>query len=80
VNFHNERIEEVRIVLGGVAPIPWRVKNAEGILQGARLTEGIVARAAKEDLSDARPLRDNQYKVLLAKSLIEKALLTFLPH
>ena len=80
VNFHNARLEEVRIVLGGVAPIPWRVKNAEGILQGARLTEGIVSRAAKEALSDARPLRDNKYKVLLAKSLIEKALFTFLPH
>ena len=80
VNFHNERPEEVRIVLGGVAPIPWRVKKAEDILQGEMLTEDIVARGAQEVLSDARPLRDNNYKVLLAKALIGKALLSFQPR
>ncbi len=80
VNYRDKRFEEVRIVLGGVAPIPWRAKRAEAILKGAGLTKDTAAKAATEALSDARPLRDNKYKVLLAQSLIEKALLALQPH
>lgn len=80
IKINNEQLQEVRIALGGVAPIPWRVKGAEDILQGQRLTGDIIARAAEEALPDARPLRDNAYKVPLAKGLIKKALVTFQPR
>ena len=80
IKINDERQQEVRIALGGVAPIPWRVKGAEDILQGQRLTGDIIDRAAKEALSGARPLRDNAYKVPLAKGLIKKALATLQPR
>jgi hypothetical protein len=51
-------IKEARIILGGVAPIPWRVRDAENILQGRKLTKDNVAEAADAGLRDARPLRD----------------------
>ncbi len=78
IKVDKDELQEVRIVLGGVAPIPWRVKDAEDILQGQRLTEDIVARAAEGALADARPLRDNGYKIPLAKGLIRKALVALL--
>jgi xanthine dehydrogenase YagS FAD-binding subunit len=78
IKVDKDELQEVRIVLGGVAPIPWRVKDAEDILQGQRLTEDIIARAAEGALADARPLRDNGYKIPLAKGLIRKALVALL--
>jgi xanthine dehydrogenase YagS FAD-binding subunit len=67
-------VKEGRIVLGGVAPVPWRSKEAEQVLGGQKLTEGTISRAAEAALAGARPLRDNKYKVPVAKGLIQKAL------
>jgi xanthine dehydrogenase YagS FAD-binding subunit len=63
-------VREVRIALGGVAHRPWRATKAEDALRGAPATvESIVAAAAAE-LAEAVPLRDNAYKVELARNLI----------
>jgi xanthine dehydrogenase YagS FAD-binding subunit len=69
-----DRVAEGRMVLGGVAPIPWRAKEAEEILRGERLSEDLVQRAAKAAVSGVRPMRDNAYKVQLVQSLVRKAL------
>lgn len=68
------QIEAARLVLGGVAPVPWRVAAAEQELVGAEAGEGLFARAAEVALADAEPLHHNAYKVPLAKSLIRRAL------
>jgi xanthine dehydrogenase YagS FAD-binding subunit len=61
---------ETRIALGGVAHKPWRAHRAEELLQrGASPQE-----AADGELGEARPLRDNAYKVRIAHSLIVRAL------
>jgi xanthine dehydrogenase YagS FAD-binding subunit len=67
-------VKEGRIVLGGVAPFPWRSKGAEQILVNQKLTEDTMIKAAEAALSEARPLRDNKYKVPMAKGLIRNAL------
>jgi xanthine dehydrogenase YagS FAD-binding subunit len=74
VRSNSGEIKEGRIVLGGVAPFPWRSKEAEGVLTGQKLTEDTTTRAAEVALAGARPLRDNKYKIPMAIGLIRKAL------
>ena len=66
--------EEIRIILGGVAPFPYRALLAEGALRGERLEEGRISRAAEASMEGARPLRMNGYKVELTKALVRQVL------
>ncbi len=69
------KVEHARVVLGGVAPIPWRSREAEAALLGKSLDAASAAAAADKALEPARPLRDNAYKVALARAIIREALL-----
>ena len=66
----NGSVRRARIALGGVASRPWRARIAEGVLQGAPATTDSFRAAADAELSAAEPLRDNGYKVTLARNLI----------
>jgi xanthine dehydrogenase YagS FAD-binding subunit len=66
---------DARIVLGGVAPIPWRSKEAEAVLKGKKITAELAARAAQAALAKARPLERNAYKVPLTKTLVRRAIM-----
>ena len=57
----------VRIVLGGVAPRPWRVNTSveEDVASGG-LDDEAIATLAERALLDAKPLSKNAYKVELA--------------
>ncbi len=68
------KAHDVRIVLGGVAPVPWRVPAAEKQLEGSTLDDNACLAAADVILAGAQPLRDNGYKVTLARELIRRAL------
>ncbi len=70
----NQTVRDARIVLGGVAPIPWRVPAAEKFLAGKNLKPEVLAEAAKIALADAKPLEKNAYKVPLAQTLVRRAL------
>ena len=71
-------IERASLVLGGVAPTPWRAEAAEDALRGAPVA-GVDAEAIGHlAVRDARPLRDNHFKVRLAASLVRRALTTLL--
>jgi xanthine dehydrogenase YagS FAD-binding subunit len=74
VRISGGRIEEARLVLSGVAPIPWRAEAAEQALIGAEVGEEVFAHAANAALADAAPLQHNAYKLPLASSLIRRAL------
>jgi xanthine dehydrogenase YagS FAD-binding subunit len=74
VQIAGEVIEDGRIVLGSVAPGPWRAKGAEEILRGQKFSEELVRRTGEAAVAGAKPLRDNAYKVFLVKGLVEKAL------
>jgi xanthine dehydrogenase YagS FAD-binding subunit len=66
---------EVRLVLGGVAPTPWRVTSSvEEDAATGNLDEHDVATLAERALYDARPLAENGYKVELAKALLRRAI------
>ena len=70
----NKTVKEARIVLGGVAPIPWRVPAAERYLAGKALTPEVLAEAGKLALAEAKPLEKNAYKVPLTQTLVRRAL------
>jgi xanthine dehydrogenase YagS FAD-binding subunit len=67
-------VRDVRVAFGGVAPRPWRASRAEDLLRGAPATEESFARAADAELAEARPLRDNAFKVRLARNLLVRTL------
>ncbi|MFE5326075.1 FAD binding domain-containing protein [Embleya sp. NPDC056575] len=69
-----DTVTSVRIALGGVASRPWRARTAEIALLGGAATADAFRAAAAAELSAARPLRDNAYKVPLARNLIEAVL------
>jgi xanthine dehydrogenase YagS FAD-binding subunit len=68
------RVEHARIVLTGVAPIPWRAKAAEDVLLGKELSETLLMDAADAALQGAAPLAHNAYKIPLLKTLVRRAL------
>ncbi|MEJ8852304.1 xanthine dehydrogenase family protein subunit M [Variovorax rhizosphaerae] len=67
-------VKDVRIALGGVAPKPWRAWKAEKALRGQPATAESFRAAAEAELAAARPLRDNGFKVELAKRTIAAVL------
>jgi xanthine dehydrogenase YagS FAD-binding subunit len=66
---------DVRLALGGVAHKPWRAVTAERALQGQPATEASFAAAAEAELVAAAPLRDNGFKVPLARNLVVRTLI-----
>lgn len=70
----NKSIAQARVVLGGVAPIPWRALQAEQYLVGKTASADVLAEAAKLALQGAQPLEKNAYKVPLAQTLVRRAL------
>ena len=70
----NRTISEARLVLGGVAPIPWRVPRAEAALIGKTLTNDVLATVAGIALEGAKPLEKNAYKIPLTQTLVRRAL------
>jgi xanthine dehydrogenase YagS FAD-binding subunit len=68
------RLEDARLTLSGVAPIPWRAGVAELELIGADASPELFARAAETALVGAEVLDHNAYKLPLVKTLIRRAL------
>src|SRR2546421_5271473 len=68
-------VRDARIAFGGVAHVPWRATKAETVLRGAPATEEVFRRAAEAELASAQPLRDNAFKVSLARNILVRTLL-----
>lgn len=69
------RAQDVRIVAGAVANVPWRVKAAEDLLAGEKIDDARALAVAERFVRDARPLRDNAYKVAILRELVRRAIL-----
>jgi xanthine dehydrogenase YagS FAD-binding subunit len=68
-------IRSARVVLGAVAPIPWRSPAAEQALIGKTVTEQSVSAAADAALEGALALTENAYKIDVAKTAVKRAIL-----
>jgi xanthine dehydrogenase YagS FAD-binding subunit len=67
-------VRDCRVAFGGLAHAPWRALRAEDALRGAPATQESFARAAEAELEQALPLRDNAFKVPLARNLLVRTL------
>jgi xanthine dehydrogenase YagS FAD-binding subunit len=63
-----------RVVLGGVAPIPWRLPEVERMLTGQRVTPELAARAGDAAVIGARPLARNGYKVPMVRAMVARTI------
>jgi xanthine dehydrogenase YagS FAD-binding subunit len=68
-------VRSARIVLGGVAPYPWRGAAAEKLLTGKKLDGDVAAAAGAAAGTGAIPLRDNAYKLDIVKGAVEESIL-----
>jgi xanthine dehydrogenase YagS FAD-binding subunit len=70
----SERIQRVRIAMGGVGTKPWRFVEAERMLTGMPATSDSYQQIAAAALKDARPQSQNGFKVALAQRCLVHAL------
>jgi xanthine dehydrogenase YagS FAD-binding subunit len=67
-------VSNIRIVFGGVAPIPYRALKAEETIKGKVITESLAETAVKGALIEATPLSKNAYKMVIMESLAKRAI------
>jgi xanthine dehydrogenase YagS FAD-binding subunit len=67
-------VRQVRMVLGGVGTIPWRVPEAEQFITGKSLSGDTINQAAVVALKGATPMSKNGYKIALTQALIRRTL------
>ena len=75
LSMNGPTVQGARVVLGAVAPVPWRSKEAEQALAGKTVTPETAAAAAEAALAKAEPLSQNAYKVQVARTAVERAVL-----
>ena len=68
-------VRDARVVMGAVAPIPWRSPEAEASLKAGPLDESRARAAADAALKAAQPMSDNAYKVVIAKVIMRRAIM-----
>lgn len=69
-------VRSAKIVLSGVAPVPWRAVEAEKAITGKTLDAGVITAAAAAAVKDATALPENEYKILLVKGILQETLAT----
>jgi putative cofactor-binding repeat protein len=72
-------IEDVRIALGSVAPIPLRLAETERLLKGKKIEPSLLTLAKKTAIAEIRPIDDirstAKYRAVVAGNLVEEFLL-----
>ena len=76
LDLDNGTVTDARVALGGVAHKPWRAREVEAALVGKPFSADHVAAASASLARDARPYRDNRFKVALAERAVIRALTT----
>ncbi len=69
-----DRVRTGRVVCSGVAPVPWRSREAEQVLTGSRLDDATIVEAAAAAVEPAQPMTQNRYKVDLLRGAITEEL------
>ena len=75
LTMNGNTISSARVVLGAVAPIPWRSRAAEAALAGKPLNEQTAAAAGEAAVAEAKPMSGNAYKVQIAKTAVKRAIM-----
>lgn len=72
--FSGDVVQEARVVLGGVAPMPWSAVEAEQSLVGKPLSAEVLEQVVEVVTAGARPLQQNSYKLDLIQGALRQAL------
>ena len=75
LTMNGANVSDCRVVLSGVAPIPWRSTEAEAVLKGKALTAALAEQAGAASVVNAKPLGQNGYKVPLTRNTVKLAIL-----
>ncbi len=75
LTMEGETISKARVVIYGVAPIPWRSEAAERVLVGKKFSPEVAAEAGTAAVETARPLSMNAYKVPMTRAVVKRALI-----
>ena len=67
--------KDVRIVIGSAAPVPWRAKAAEALVEGKKIDAALAAKAGVAALEGATPLGKNAYKLPMVAAVVRRTLL-----
>jgi xanthine dehydrogenase YagS FAD-binding subunit len=67
-------VQAARIVVGGVAARPLRMRRAETLVTGRRVDDATLEEAAQVAVQGAKPLQYNAYKVALTRNLVKRAI------
>jgi len=70
-----DTVQGARIVMGAVAPVPWRAEAAEAALSGKTVSAASAAAAGDAAVGDAKPMSGNAYKVQIARTAVKRAIL-----
>jgi CO/xanthine dehydrogenase FAD-binding subunit len=65
-----------RVILGAVAPMPYRSRKAEKVIAGKEISETLAEEAGAAAVADAVPFNATKYKVQLTKVMVKRALLS----
>lgn len=79
LHVEGERIRTARVVLGGVAPIPWRLTEVEQFLSGTSLSVAVAGQAGALAIAHAQPLAKNGHKLPMTSAAVERALMRLAP-
>jgi len=75
LEMNGDTVKSARVVLGQVAPIPWRSLGSDQALAGKPVTPATAEEAAKAAVARAKPLSQNRYKIALTKVAVKRAIL-----
>jgi xanthine dehydrogenase YagS FAD-binding subunit len=70
----NGVVRNARIALGGVATVPWRAHEAEAVLRGNAIDERLALAAADAAFAGAKGHGHNDFKIVLGKRTLSRAL------
>jgi xanthine dehydrogenase YagS FAD-binding subunit len=70
-----EVVKSARVVMGAVAPVPWRAPGAERVLTGRAVNEAVAIEAATAAVAGARAMSGNAHKIQIAKTAVKRAIL-----
>jgi xanthine dehydrogenase YagS FAD-binding subunit len=71
----NGKVDRASVVLGHVAPTPWRASEAEDALRGQKIDAALAEAASRAAVKTATSLGQNGYKITVARVCVKRAIL-----
>ena len=75
LNLKAGKVSAAQVMMGAVAPIPWRSREAEAALKGKAINEEVADAAGRAAVAKAKGLGHNDYKIRLAHVAVKRAIM-----